>query len=381
MAQHAEGRKSASRLWSMVNWANSAAGTNVSSSHLESAKNSLHLPATAANAFTLPRLGPLRILLTATTKWPSAARLVIEFSRVGCVVSIVCPYGHPSQQIRVVHNRFPYEPLAPLDSLADAIEATKPDIIIPCDDLGVRHLHQLHSSKRARYASEVDIPALILRSLGPPESYAIVASRYLLLKMSREEGIRTPETRVIDNLGDLKQWHSEPFPCVLKADGTPSGCGVRIAHTLGEAQGYFSELRRPIGLMRLIKRLILDRTLILERQWHNVRPIRPAVVAQSFIRGSPANCAVVCWQGKVLAGVGSEAVSTQTSTGPATVVRLVDNAEMMDAARKIAHRLSMSGFFGLDFVIGERTGAAYLIEMNPRCTPPCHLRLGVGRVT
>jgi predicted ATP-grasp superfamily ATP-dependent carboligase len=52
---------------------------------------------------------------------------------------------------------------------------------------------------------------------------------------------------------------------------------------------------------------------------------------------------------------------------------------MMGAARKIAHRLSLSGFFGLDFVIKEGTGAAYLIEMNPRCTPPCHLRLGIGR--
>ena len=167
---------------------------------------------------------------------------------------------------------------------------------------------------------------------------------------------------------------------MLKADGTTGGGGVRIAHTLEEARGYFSDLRRSIGLMRLIKRLTVDRNLILERQWwYDVRRIRPAVVAQSFIRGSPANCAVVCWKGEVLAGVGCEAVSTETSIGPATVVRLVDNAEMMGAARKIARRLSLSGFFGLDFVIEEGTGAAYLIEMNPRCTPPCHLRLGIGR--
>lgn len=30
-------------------------------------------------------------------------------------------------------------------------------------------------------------------------------------------------------------------------------------------------------------------------------------------------------------------------------------------------------------MIEEGTGAAYLIEMNPRCTPPSHLRLGIGR--
>ena len=51
--------------------------------------------------------------------------------------------------------------------------------------------------------------------------------------------------------------------------------------------------------------------------------------------------------------MGCEAVSTETSVGPATVVRLVENADMMVAAQRIARRLSLSGFFGLDFVIEE----------------------------
>jgi carbamoylphosphate synthase large subunit len=120
--------------------------------------------------------------------------------------------------------------------------------------------------------------------------------------------------------------------------------------------------------------------LILERQWSDgLRRLRPAIVAQSFIRGAAANCAVVCWKGEVLAGVGCEAVSTETPVGPATVVRLVENFDMMVAAQRIARRLRLSGFFGLDFMIEEGTGAAYLIEMNPRCTPPSHLRLGPGR--
>ena len=52
---------------------------------------------------------------------------------------------------------------------------------------------------------------------------------------------------------------------------------------------------------------------------------------------------------------------------------------MMDAAAKIARRLNLSGFFGLDFIIEEETGSTFLIEMNPRCTQHCHLRLGTGR--
>ncbi len=303
----------------------------------------------AADRAFLSEAGTASILLTSTTRWPSSVRLMIEFSRLGHVVSIVCPaHGHPSQKVRVAHGRFPYRPLSPLDSVADAIEAAKPDIIIPCDDLAVRHLHQLHASERARQGSEVDLRALIVRSLGPPESYVTVASRYLLLRLAREEGILTPETKVIENSGDLEQWCSfQPFPCVLKADGTTGGAGVRIAYTREEARICYFDLRRPMGLFRLVKRLTLDRDLVLERQWRQRREVvRPAVVAQSFIRGSAANCAVVCWKGEVLAGVGCEAVSTETPVGPATVIRLVESADMMVAARSIAGRLGLSGFSG-----------------------------------
>ena len=81
-------------------------------------------------------------------------------------------------------------------------------------------------------------------------------------------------------------------------------------------------------------------------QWPDVvRGVRPAVIAQPFIHGSLANCAVLCWNGEVLAGVGCEVVSEQQSLGPASVVRLVDNSDMMDAAAIIARRLSLSNIW------------------------------------
>src|SRR5262245_41796156 len=52
---------------------------------------------------------------------------------------------------------------------------------------------------------------------------------------------------------------------------------------------------------------------------------------------------------------------------------------MMVAAEKLARRLRLSGFFGLDFIIEKTSRKPYLIEMNPRCTPLCHLRLGKGK--
>ena len=325
-----------------------------------------------------------KILLATTTKWPNAPRLMIELLRAGHTVSILCPSDHPSAKIRRAHDTFLYSRFRPLDSLTEAIEADKPDIVIPCDDLAVHHLHhlhQLHSSKRECSASGVDISALIVRSLGPPESYSIVDSRYMLLKIARDEGILTPETTAISGLQDLHQLLAfQPFPWVLKVDGSTSGTGVRIAATLAEAEDYFADLRGFIRLLRFARRLTVNRDAYLPMRWRDVVwSARPAVIAQPFIHGRPANCAVVCWNGEVLAGVGCEVVSEQRSFGPASVVRLVDNADMRNAAAKIARRLSLSGFFGLDFIIEEETGSAFLIEMNSRCTQHCHLRLEKGR--
>ena len=67
------------------------------------------------------------------------------------------------------------------------------------------------------------------------------------------------------------------------------------------------------------------------------------------------------------------------SSGHATVVRLIDNAEMSAAAEKIARRLNFSGMHGFDFMLEAHTGNAYLIEINPRSTQVGHLTLGLGR--
>jgi Glycosyl transferases group 1 len=52
---------------------------------------------------------------------------------------------------------------------------------------------------------------------------------------------------------------------------------------------------------------------------------------------------------------------------------------MVLAAELIATGLRLSRFFGLDFMIENGSNLTYLIEMNPRCTPLCHLQLGEGR--
>jgi len=317
---------------------------------------------------------PIRILLADTDRRGYAARLAMAFAGAGCEVSAVCTDHHPIMTVKTLHRRFPYSALHPVASLQQAIEAAKPDLIVPCDDRAVSHLHQLCG----RSGEQNDrIARAIERSLGPPGSYPVVSARNALLELARGQGIRVPQTQCLQSGSDLDEWKSrQPLPWVLKADGTWGGGGVRIAQTSQEAAQLYQRLNGPCGLKRGVKRLLVNRDPFYMRDWW--QRSRRSVIAQAYIQGRPANCAVACWQGRVLAQTSVEVLAALRSTGPANVVRRINNSEMTNAAERIAEKLQLSGFFGLDFIIESETGATFLLEMNPRPTPLCHIQLGSG---
>ncbi|MGH9498298.1 MAG: ATP-grasp domain-containing protein [Terriglobales bacterium] len=339
-------------------------------------KSNAHL--TRANSREQLQAKP-RVLLTDTDRRPYAARLALVLAEAGCEVSAICSsVGHPLLKTPVVHKRFSYSPLHPLDALMRAVDSVRPDIIVPCDDRGVRHLHELYAhARQQRGESSEKLVSLIEHSLGAPESYSIVSARFELLRVAEEEGCRVPKTVLINTREDLDAQASQPFPWVLKADETWGGRGVRIAHNAEQGHAYFDEVSRPFRFGRAVKRMVVNRDPFWIRPWWESR--KPAVVVQAYVHGRPANCAVWCWQGELLGEIGVEVLSADEVTGPASVVRVLNNPDMISCAERIARRLRLSGFFGLDFMIEDGTNDAYLIEMNPRCTPLCHLRLGKGR--
>jgi predicted ATP-grasp superfamily ATP-dependent carboligase len=100
---------------------------------------------------------------------------------------------------------------------------------------------------------------------------------------------------------------------------------------------------------------------------------------QRFVEGTPANSAVACWNGEVLASISVAAVRTRGAQGASTVVRIVDHPEMIEAGAKLVRRLGLSGFCGFDFILEAGTSTAHLVEMNARTTPISHLPLAEGR--
>ena len=321
----------------------------------------------------------IRVLLTGTNRWALAARLAMSLNDVGCEVFAVCPSG-PSALARTqaVRQRFRYSGLRPLSSLESAIRAVNPDLVIPTCDRGVEHLHELYLEAKSRGPESQAIAELIELSLGEPSNHSLISSRYDLLVMAQEEGIRVPRFGRATNDEELNRWREQvPLPWVMKADGTWGGQGVRIVDSLEAAMTSMDELPRRFRFHRAVKRMIVNRDSFWLRPWW--QGIRRPVTVQSFIHGRPANCTAVCWKGQLLGLICVEVVRSHGATGPASIVRIVENRDMRYAAERLASRLMLSGFFGLDFMIEEGTNHVLLIEMNARPTPPCYLRLGEGR--
>lgn len=316
------------------------------------------------------------VLIFATARWFSTARLAVAFGSAGFAVDALCLPQHPLAKTSIVPHPHIFNPVAPLISASNAISASKPTIIVPADDLAVHHLHQLYDHGRRQGEQSTSLCALIERSLGSSESFRILEARASLIHVAEEEGVRVPKTSVIANRRELRQWLSSAgLPVVLKADGTSGGTGVRIASSTDEAIRALDFLRSasPSYLSPIQAWWRKSKALV----WPSLPP-RRVVNAQAHITGCDAISEVACWKGAVLAELRFEVLTKQYARGPASVLRVLDNAEMSLAIEKIVRRLNLSGLHGFDFILEEQTGHPYLIELNPRATQIGHLTLGPG---
>ena len=251
--------------------------------------------------------------------------------------------------------------------LERAIRRERPDLIVPSDDRAVWQLHELH-------AQRPDLRPLIEASIGQPGSFQVLSSRAALLDLARRAGVRVPQTRPVHSQGDLHDWYREfPGMAVMKVDGTWGGRGVAFIESADQAHASWSRFRAPQPLGLPLKRWVINRDPL--AFWSGARVSGRPVSIQSFIRGPQANAMAACWQGKVLGIVSVEVLCNQGLTGASTIVRLIRNEEIARATEALVRDLQLSGFCGLDFVLEEGSGAAYLIELNARCTQLGHLVL------
>ena len=320
---------------------------------------------------------PPRALFVATLHWASTTRLCLAAARRGLAVAAVVPPGHalaatPGVPSFVVGGG---GVAAARRAVELAVRAWRPDVVVPSDDPAVTSLHALYAA--AVGPRGATIRALIERSLGDPRHHGTVRCKSRCVAVARAAGIAVPTTVELLDIDHLRsRLRHGGFPWVLKLDGSYGGLGVRVVDSLAAAEQAFAELKSASDWLALgkqsVKYLQLDG---LRSRW---RQGRPRLMLQAHLGGRPANRAVFCRRGEVLAGLSVEVLQTVCPNGPASVVRIVDSPVMTAAAERASRELGLSGFVGFDFVLDAETGRPVLIEVNPRPTQICHLAPHAG---
>src|ERR1700751_830953 len=319
------------------------------------------------------------ILIVTARRWFSAARLAMTFVSSGCRVEIACPSSHPVMLPREIPPRHSFYTFSPIHSLHSAIRRSSPVLVVPADDLATNYLYRLyHQARSIGKGTSPFIRALLQRSLGEPDSFSVLSSRSAFLAAAQANGIATPATKDLPDVDALHRWLSfNPLPAVLKADGTAGGEGVKIVRTVKEAVAAWHKLRAPLDLARVIHKTGIERDMHHIVPWIRLR--RRVVSIQPLIVGRDANIAVACWKGELLGAISFDVLQASRPRGPAALVELSHDDQMLAAARTIVKQLNLSGLCGLDFVTEDKTGRTYLIEINARATQTCHLPYGTPR--
>ena len=163
---------------------------------------------------------------------------------------------------------------------------------------------------------------------------------------------------------------------------------ARMPRVLARA-GFDVALLAPRGSLaaksRYVSRIAQLPTPATPLQWllllvQTIDKVSPELLVQAYIKGPCRSRALVALRGEPLASFGWERhVATNPVKGQTTVLRFVRSPETRAFSEALCRGFGIGGFFNVQFVIDERTGAAYMLEINRRVVTHMHLGERVGR--
>ncbi len=301
------------------------------------------------------------VLLTAIDPgWYGTVRIPRALAQAGFEVTLLAPRGELLDLSRHVARKIvlpaPLTPLQWVYAFADAVRATAPRIVLACDEQSFILLKTLAELQPPGMppAQHAELVALVHHSLGDPAFYFSSIDRRLLPTAATALGVRVPPHAVVSDLREALEFVAiHGYPVVLKLGISFGGIGVVICPDHDTLARAFGELRQST-----IAELGVDSERLL---------------LEVGIPGTVSYYGLAAWRGTLLAGFATERLMANPAPkGPATVIRYHHNRELRDFAEKLVRAFSMSGLLGIECVVHEQTGEAYLIEINRRVTPGHH---------
>jgi len=288
------------------------------------------------------------LLLAWRSSWFGAPRLATALGDAGFEVAALSTPGALLPLSRRISRRLDWTPGADasIDEFERALDAFRPDRLVPTCDASVAFLHRCHAEANL----DAGLRALIARSLGDPGGYLAASDKWHTTLLARALGIEVPASARVEQPGDAYDFVGQHgFPVVLK--GCRGSAGTQVYPCDG-----------PRMLREALKQCD-------ERQGRQI---------QRYHEGSTWSSTYVADRGSVRAMVVAEKIETHPYlVGPSTVLRFAHMPVIERGTVRLVESLGASGFGSVDWLC-EPGGRALLLEHNPRATPLVPLGARVG---
>jgi len=293
----------------------------------------------------------MKILIFSLRNWMGIARLPYALKSAGFEVGVICPNDSFISKTKFSVKSWTYEYGSSNESLANLIEQAseeiKPTLIIPGDDPSATFLGNLIRRPLGKLSSNTQ--EILKNSLCENTLQHLLEKKSELKAIASMYKIRAPAQLISPTLEQAEKFIAEyGLPVTLKLDHSFAGEGVSICKSTIELEKNYQIYKA--------KALTNGATFVI----------------QQYIKGIPASTSFSALKGELLASFAFEAESTISKTGFTTIIRSIENQEMLEAAQKLSQYFVYNGFGGLDFIIDD-VGQAWLLEINNRPTQTCHL--------
>ncbi len=300
------------------------------------------------------------ILLVATaTQWFGTARMPRDLAQAGWTVALLAPRGTLAEHSRYVqkigHLPENATPLQWVHALATMVKAIEPRLLLPCDDTAFRLMSQLVLAPpdNLQPSLHLQLASLIVESIGDPTYYRASIDKTLLCRAAEKLGVLVPRYEVVSDMAGATAFAaSHTWPVVLKREHSAAGEGVAVC-----------EDKRSLALEFV--RLLDDKSVTFSDATGR------QLLVQEYIPGRTQYYAGTTWRGSLLCGYAVEKLDGDRY-GPASVVRYYHSPEMEQSATTLAAGFGVTGIIAPEYIIDERSGRLYLIEINRRMTPGTH---------
>ena len=300
-------------------------------------------------------MAPTVLLVATATRWLGTARMPRDLVKAGWNVALLAPKGSLAEHSHYVrkcgHLPDGATPLQWVYSFAAMVKATAPRLVMPCDDTAFRLMQQLAAAPPdgMQPVLHMQLARLIADSLGDPAHYRGSVDKTLVCRAAAEAaGVRVPPYGVV-------------------ADPAEAKCLRRRTRMAGRVQAQPIHRRRRRGDLRRRRGAGARVRPAGERHNTAAEPNRSRSAGCSGVHSGPhaifrrhglAGRAPVC-------GYAVDKVAGEPK-GAASVVRYFHSAELQESAARLASAFGASGIFAPEYIVHERSGEPYLLEVNRR---------------